>query len=82
LTRYFNELSALSAFDPERSGQPAARWVELILLSPYGLKQDQPSVAQYRRRLEALAIIVAAGMRGNHSTPRAGSKPRRKKSAS
>ena len=65
LTRYFSELTACGAFDPERSGQPAARWVELILLSPRGLKQDGPSVAQYRRRLDALAISVASGMKGN-----------------
>ncbi len=64
LTRYFSELAARGAFDPERSGQPAARWVELILLSPRGLKQDRPSVAQYRRRLDALAISVASGMSG------------------
>jgi AcrR family transcriptional regulator len=64
MTRYFSELTARGAFDPERSGQPAARWVELILLSPNGLKQDRPTVAQYRRRLDALAISVASGMRG------------------
>lgn len=33
--------------------------------SPYGLKQDKPSVAQYRRRLETLALSVAAGMSGS-----------------
>ena len=65
LTRYFSELAACGAFDAERSGQPAARWIELLLLSPRGLKQDRPSVAQYRRRLDALAISVASGMNGS-----------------
>ena len=64
LTRYFNELAALGSFDAKRSGQPAARWVELILLSPRGLKQDKPSVAQYRRRLNTLAVSVARGLSG------------------
>jgi AcrR family transcriptional regulator len=67
LTRYFAELADQNAFDPKLAGQPATRWIELLLLSPYGLKQDQPSVAQYRRRLEALAISVAAGMSGSRS---------------
>jgi AcrR family transcriptional regulator len=65
LTRYFSELAAHNAFDPELAGQPATRWIELLLLSPYGLKQDKPSVAQYRRRLETLALSVAAGMSGS-----------------
>jgi len=67
LTRFFRELVSRAVFDPELAGQPATRWVELILLSPYGLKQDQPSVSQYRKRLEALAISVAAGMSGSRS---------------
>lgn len=66
LTRYFSELAAQKAFDPGLAGQPATRWIELLLLSPYGLKQDKPSVAQYRRRLETLALSVAAGMSGSH----------------
>ncbi|MBW2241079.1 MAG: TetR/AcrR family transcriptional regulator [Deltaproteobacteria bacterium] len=70
LTRYFNGLVARGAFDPERSGQSATQWIELILLSPYGLRQDQPGVAQYRKRLDALATSVAAGMRGSRSTRR------------
>ena len=82
LTRYFNDLTSRGAFDPERSGQPAARWVELILLSPRGLKQDQPSVPQYRRRLDALAISVAAGMSGRASERKSNPKQRRKKSTS
>ena len=80
LSRYFSELTALGVFDSKRSGQPASRWVEMILLSPRGLKQDRPSVAQYRRRLETLAICVAAGMCGDSATSnqRAESKNRRK----
>ena len=82
LTRYFNELTAIGAFDAERSGQPATRWVELILLSPSGLKQDGPSVTQYRRRLDALADSVAAGMTGKSSRQRSDPRARRRKSAS
>ena len=81
LTRFFSELTAGGAFDAERSGQPAARWVELVLLSPGGLKQDHPSVSQYRRRLDALAISVASGMTGKNWAGRPVSKARRKKSA-
>lgn len=33
--------------------------VDLLLLSPMGLKSDQPSMAKYRRRLTALAGSVA-----------------------
>jgi AcrR family transcriptional regulator len=67
LTRFFSELAARKVFDPELAGQPATRWIELILLSPSGLKQDQPSVSQYRKRLEALAVSVASGMSGHRS---------------
>lgn len=33
--------------------------VDLLLLSPMGLKYDEPSMAKYRRRLTALAASVA-----------------------
>lgn len=76
LSRYFSELTALGLFDSKRSGQPATRWIEMILLSPRGLKQDRPSVAQYRRRLETLAICVAAGMCGDSATSNGRAKSR------
>jgi AcrR family transcriptional regulator len=46
-----------------RTGAPRARraeWAELLLLSPKGFKVDEPTVAVYRRRLDALARGVAA----------------------
>ncbi len=82
LTRYFSELQKVGAFEPERSGQPAARWVELILLSPRGFKQDKPGVTLYRKRLETLAIAVAAGMSGATKHQRTSSKRLRRKSGS
>ena len=37
-----------------------ADWLELLRLSPKGLRYDQPTVEAYRRRLTALAATVAA----------------------
>ena len=42
----------------EVSDDPAT-WVDLLLLSPLGLKYDDPSQAKLRRRLTALAESVA-----------------------
>ncbi|MEY4231001.1 MAG: hypothetical protein RLZZ362_1850 [Actinomycetota bacterium] len=39
-----------------------AEWAEILELSPKGFKFDTPSVADYRRRLTALARGVAADM--------------------
>lgn len=37
-----------------------AGWVEVLTLAPKGFKSDTPSIADYRRRLTALADSVAA----------------------
>lgn len=39
-----------------------AEWAEILELSPKGFKCDTPSVADYRRRLTALARGIAADM--------------------
>lgn len=41
-------------------GAVASRVIDLLLLSPVGLKSDAPSPAEYRRRLSALAQAAAA----------------------
>lgn len=49
---------ALTARLAEFVDDPAPS-VDLLLLSPMGLKYDEPSMAKYRRRLTALAASVA-----------------------
>ena len=39
-----------------------ADWLDLLRWAPQGMKLDQPSVAEYRRRLRTLARSVAADM--------------------
>lgn len=49
--------------DLKRSGLQgalASRVIDLLLLSPVGLKSDQPSPPEYRRRLTALAAAAAS----------------------
>lgn len=41
-------------------GATASRLIDLLLLSPVGLKSDDPTPAEYRRRLSALATAAAA----------------------
>lgn len=41
-------------------GAAASRVIDLLLLSPVGLKSDEPEPAEYRRRLTALAAAAAA----------------------
>lgn len=41
-------------------GATASHLIDLLLLSPVGLKSDEPTPAQYRRRLTALAAAAAA----------------------
>lgn len=40
--------------------QVRAEWVDVLRLSPKGLRHDRPTVETYRRRLTALARLVAA----------------------
>jgi AcrR family transcriptional regulator len=39
-----------------------APWVDLLLLSPMGLKHDEPTMPRYRRRLGVLAASVAGSV--------------------
>jgi len=40
-------------------GTDIAALADLLLLSPFGLKYDDPSLAKFRRRLSALAVSIA-----------------------
>lgn len=52
----------LTAYLEQRSADAQARaeWVELLRWSPKGFSYDRPSVDTFRRRLTALARVVAA----------------------
>jgi AcrR family transcriptional regulator len=52
----------LTAYLEQHAGHTQTRteWVELLRLAPKGLTYDRPSVDTYRRRLTALARVVAA----------------------
>ncbi len=55
---------------PGRGAERTARrqyWLTLLRLSPHGLRSDQPSVEEYRRRLTALAHTVAAEVDGSQT---------------
>lgn len=50
----------LAQNSPNTDVHVRAEWVELLRLSPKGLTYDRPTVETYRRRLTALARVVAA----------------------
>ena len=52
----------LNAYLAQHSPDAQARveWVDMLRLSPKGLRHDRPTVETYRRRLTALARLVAA----------------------
>ena len=54
----------LTAYLEHRStdAQARAEWVELLRWSPKGFTYDRPSVETFRRRLTALARVVAADL--------------------
>lgn len=56
--------AGLAAYLEQRSedAQARAEWVELLRWSPKGLTYDRPSVDTFRRRLTALARVVAADL--------------------
>ncbi len=48
--------------DAPRNRADVVELVDLVMLSPHGFKHDAPSVAKVRRRLTALAGVVAAAV--------------------